>query len=145
MIILTRPVANSHRNDRDAGRDGDTVADFAQRSLGSAAQPQARGLDVLDNIGAVNAFGGQIHAFRSQMPKHGTAAFVDRGNVSQMKPNWCSFGKSLNTAGLNRLDGLPGERTVNRDGCACEFVRCQNPDHRPLPLQAELQVAIQTG
>ena len=64
---------------------------FAADSPGTAPLAQARGLDLIDDVGAVNTIGRQINALCGEMPKHGTAAFVDGRNVAQVKPDWFSF------------------------------------------------------
>ena len=111
-------VDRAHPKDRCAEPHDETTADFAAESPGTASLAQARGLDVVDDVGAVNTICRQINAFRSQMAKHGAAAFVDGRNVAQMKPDWFSFRERLNTAGLDRLDAVAGQRAIHRDGCA---------------------------
>jgi hypothetical protein len=93
-----RVVDPAHPKDRRAGTDDETTADFAAESPGTAPLAQARGLDLIDDVGAVNTICLQINALRNKMAKHSTAAFVDGGNVAQVKPDWFSFGKRLNTA-----------------------------------------------
>src|ERR1022692_2921736 len=125
----------AHPKDRCAEPDDEATADCAAELPGTAPLPQARGLDLVDDVGAVNPICREINAFCSKMAKHGTAAFVDGRNVAQVKPDWSAFCKRLNTAGLDRLDALAGQRAIHRDGCACQFVCRHNPYHCRLPLR----------
>jgi hypothetical protein len=68
-----------------------TSLPISRRSHWEAPLVQARGLDLLDDVGAVNTICGQINALRGKMAKHGAAAFVDGRNVAQVKPDWSSF------------------------------------------------------
>lgn len=81
----------AHPKDCCAEPDDETTADFAAESPGTAPLAQARGLDLIDDVGAVNPICPQIDALCSKMAKHGTAAFVDGRNVAQVKPDWVSF------------------------------------------------------
>ena len=114
-----RVVDLAHQNDWCAEADDETTADFAAESPGIAPLAHARGLDLIDGVGASNTICRQINALCGKMAKHGTAAFVDGRNVAQVKPDWFSLGKRLNTAGLDRLDALAGQRAIHRDCCAC--------------------------
>ena len=79
------------RKDRCAEPDDEATADFAAESRGTAPLAQARGLDLIDDVGAVNTICLQINALCNKMSKHSPAAFVDGGNVAQVKPDWFSF------------------------------------------------------
>ena len=103
---------------RCAEPNDETTADFVAESPGRAPLAPSRGLDLSDDVGAVNPICRQIDAFCRKMAKHGMAAFVDGGNVAQVKPNWFTFRKRLNTAGLDRRDALAGQRAIHRNGCA---------------------------
>lgn len=110
-------VSTSEFNDvkaRLAMLQGRRVAE----SPGRAPLAPSRGLDLSDDVGAVNPICRQIDAFCRKMAKHSMAAFVDGGNVAQVKPNWFTFRKRLNTAGLDRRDALAGQRAIHRNGCA---------------------------
>ena len=72
-------------------RAGHIIAGFSAESPGTAPLAQARGLDLIDDVGAVNTICGQINALRGKMAKHGAAAFVDGRNIAQVKPDWLSF------------------------------------------------------
>ena len=64
---------------------------FAAELPETARLAQARGLDLIDDVGAVNTICRQLNALRSKMAKHAATAFVDGGNVAQVKPDWFSF------------------------------------------------------
>ena len=76
-IGVVKREGRRHGSTRCAEPDDETTADFAAESSGTAPLAQARGLNVPDDVGAVNTICRQINAFRSQMAKHGAAAFVD--------------------------------------------------------------------
>jgi hypothetical protein len=86
-----RVVDLAHPKDCRAEPDDEATADCAAESPGTAPLAQARGLDLSDDVGAVNPFCRQIDAFCSKMAEHRTAPFVDGRNVAQMKPDWFSF------------------------------------------------------
>ena len=77
----------AHPKDRCAEADDETTADLAAESPGTAPLAQARGLNLIDDVGAVNTICHQINALGSKLAKHGTAAFVDGRNVAQVKPD----------------------------------------------------------
>ena len=130
-----RVVDLAHPKDCGAEPDDAASADCAAESPGITPLAQSRGLDLSDDIGAIDPICRQIDAFCRKMAKHGMAAFVDGGNVAQVKPDWFTLRKRLNATGLDRRDALAGQRAIHRDGCARQFVCCHNPYHRRLPLR----------
>jgi hypothetical protein len=86
-----RVVDLAHLEDCRAEADDETTADFAAESPGITPLAQARGLNLVDDVGAVNTICRQINARCSKMANHGTAAFVDGRNVAQVKPDRFSF------------------------------------------------------
>jgi hypothetical protein len=78
-------------NDCSAESDDEATADFAAESPGTAPLAQARGLDLIDDVRAVNTICRQINALRSEMAKHDTSALVDGRYVAQVKPDWFAY------------------------------------------------------
>ena len=62
-IGVVKREGRRHGSTRCAEPDDETTADFAAESSGTAPLAQARGLNVPDDVGAVNAICGQINAF----------------------------------------------------------------------------------
>jgi len=86
--------------------DDAATADFAAESLRPGPPAHSPGLNPIDDVGAVDTVGRQIDALGGEMPKRRTAVFIDCSNVAQVKPDRFSSGKSLNTAGFDRLDSF---------------------------------------
>jgi hypothetical protein len=86
--------------------DDDATADFAAESLRPGPLPHSAGLNLIDDVGAVDTVGPQINALGGEMPKRRTALFVDCRNVSQVKPHRFSPQKSLNAGGFDRFDSF---------------------------------------
>ena len=52
---------------------------------GIAPLPYSRGLDLVDDVGAVNAFGLQLDTLAGEILQHFSAALVDCTNIAQVK------------------------------------------------------------
>lgn len=65
-------------------RSGDGAsADSPAESARTPPLAQARGLDLMEDVGAINTVGGQVNALGGKAPQHGSAAFVDGRNVAR--------------------------------------------------------------
>ena len=70
--------------------DDAASADWATGSPGIMPLAQARGLDLIDDVGAVIPFAVRS-TLCSKMAKHGMAALVDGRTIAQVKPDWSPF------------------------------------------------------
>jgi hypothetical protein len=82
-----RVVDLAHPKDCCAERNDAVPADFAVDSPGTAPLAQARGLDLIDDVGTINTVRGQFNAFCGKPAKHGTPTFVDGRDLAQVKKN----------------------------------------------------------
>jgi hypothetical protein len=86
-----RVVDLAHPKDCGAEPDDAASADCAAESPGITPLAQARGLNLVDDVGAVNTIRSQINALCSKVANHGMAPFVDGRNIARVKPDWSSF------------------------------------------------------